>query len=377
VKLLAAISLAALAVFAAVLALAPAPEPPAHPGFHTEIVPAELIVEIMPVGEIEPDWLAEASRAIGMSFRVRANIASAMALPEPAFDEARKQYNGDWILRLAGVLISANAFRTVLVTSEPIYSGDLPRICYLVSPDSKMILVSTAGMSGPEGIELPVEKINVRIRRLAVRAVAASLDITECENDCILSGESRPESLDSLPDYFCTRCAQLLDDKTGTGIGSPYGHFRAAMLYLEDGSVDGAIEELNKAVELKRDFISAYLNLSELYLQKGWHAEAVTALRRAVSAAPGSVEPRTRLAQVLLLNNQAPAAVEELRAALAIEPQFLEAHRLMGIACHFYILDFDSARKHYRAYLRFGGHSEEIKKLLEELESLPGVENKK
>ncbi len=368
-KLVAVISVLALTAALTVLLVFRSPGPAAPgsqaPGFHTEIVPAQPLIEIFPVGTIERADLKLIADSIASAFKVRTRVVSGMALPEPARNDARNQYSADWVLRVAAALKSEGAFRTLLVIEADIYSGDLPYILFLNSPDAKMALISIARLGGVGRVELGLEQVRKRTRGLAIRALAASLGIRRCDNDCILASRPTLENLDRMPRYFCPQCANALQDKLQTGIGSPHAHFQSALLYLEDGSIDGAIEELRKAIALKHDYLAAQLNLAELYLQKGWHAEAITTLRKAAALAPRNPEPRTRLAQVLLLNSQADAALEELTLALTIDPDSRETHRLLGITYQFYLGDAERARAHYRKFLDLGGDPAQVDRLLD------------
>lgn len=369
VKLVVVISVLTLAAIVAVLVWPSGPGSQAfHPrDYRTEPVPADPLIEILPVGDVDRSAVELVADSIGIAFEVRTRIAGRMALPEPAFDEARGQYSADWMLRVASALRSEDSFRTFLVTNADIYSGDLPCLLSLVSADGRMIVISTARLGGVGRVELPLEQVTARTKRLTVRAVASSLGVKPCDNDCVLAGALLPENLDKTPGYFCPVCATALEDRLKTGIGSPHAHFQAALLYLEDGSIDGAIAELRKAIALKGDYLAAYLNLGELYVQKGWHAEAITVLRKAAAIAPKNVEPRTRLAQLLLLNDQAQSALEELQVALAVDPDSREIHRLLGLTYQFYVGDPRRALAHYRKFLELGGDASLIDGALEDL----------
>jgi archaemetzincin len=335
------------------------------PSFSIETVPAEPVIEIMPVGEVEQADLELVAAAVSGTFKLRTITSGAMALPNAALDETRCQYNADWMLRVADALRSEGAFRTMLVTAADIYSGSLPYVLSMCSGDRRMTVISTARLARRDRIEYPLETVRTRIRRLAVRAVAYTLGVGPCHNDCVLAGRVSIENLDKGPDYFCPECATALQDTLSTDIGSPHEHFKAALLYLQDDSLDGAIKEFKKAIELKRDYLAAYLNLGELYLRKGWHAEAIQTLRAAEAVAPQDVEPRTRLAQVLLLGDQPASALEELHGALAIDPGSREVYRLLGITYQFYCGDAERARAHYRKFIELGGDPEIVRELLE------------
>jgi predicted Zn-dependent protease len=377
VKLLAVISLATLAAVL-VLVLRPAglEKPAPRPaGFHTEPVPAEPLVEIFPVGEVERPDLELVASALAKAFKVRIRLAGGMALPDAAWNEARKQHHADWILRAAGALRNEGAFRTILVTEADIYLGDLPHIISLISPDRKKMLISTARLGGAGRVELPIEQVQSRIRRLAIRLLAASLGISGCNGDCVLAGRLTAENLDKVPDYFCPQCATLLERTLETGIGSPYSYLMDAQFRSKMGEIDKAIEDLKKAIELKHDYLAAYLNLAGLYDAKGWHAEAITTLRRATKAIPRSIEPRKKLAWVLLRNNQPSAALEELQVALTLEPESREVHRMLGIVYQLYLCDAVRAAFHYRRFLELGGDPALIEDLLDFPEEEPGAED--
>jgi predicted Zn-dependent protease len=379
VKLLAPISILTLAAIIVILPQSRGiDKPQAYPvGFHTEPVPAEPLVEILPVGEVAQTDLELVAQSIALAFKVRTNIVNGMALPEAAWNEARKQHNADWILRVTGALRSEGAFRTILVMAADIYSGGLPFVISMVSPDRKMILISTARLEGSEGVELPLEQVRSRISRLAVRLFVASLNMRGCSNDCVLAGKSILENLDKVPGYFCPECASLLELTLQTGIGSPYSYLMEALFHSQAGELDEAIEKLRRAINLKSDYLAAYLNLAELYVEKGWHAEAITVLRKASRAVPGSIEPRKKLVWVLLQINQPSTALEELHGALALAPDSRELHRMLGIVYQFYFSDPERATYHYQRFLELDGDPALIEDLLSFPEEKPPEEKDK
>lgn len=378
-KLLLPIALVALATVLAVLFWPTGTEPNGAAGasLHTEVIPADPLVEVVPVGEVEPSDIKLVTDALAHAFKLRTRSGSPMVLPEPAYDEARKQYNADWVLRVAGALKESSAFRTVLVSAADIYSGETPYIFSLSYPWRKLSLVSTTRLGSQGRIEEPLDKVRERLKKLAIRAFAASLGLEGCESDCVLAGRPCLATLDRVPYYFCPHCALELSSKLKSEIGSPHGHFQAALMYLQAGSPDGAISEFKKAIELKSDYFAAYLNLGEVYSNVGYQAEAIATYRKAAAVAPTSPEPRLRLGRELLLSNQPRLALEELHAALALQRDLREAHRLLGITYQCFLSDPERARAHYRKFRELGGDPEAIKELLDDIEQARKKEMRK
>jgi len=337
---------------------------------------AELAVDIVPLGDVDRSFVGMVDESIASTFKVDTRLSGEMVMPNAAFDEGRGQYNADVLLEAARGLRKTNAFRTVLITGADIYSGDLPYVLCLSSPDGRIMLLSTARLERTGRVETPLEILRSRLSKNSIRLFAASLRIAGCSSDCVLAGDLSIETLDRVPRYFCAECATVLEHRLDKDIGSPYSHYLSATYYAQEGEFQKAVDEFKKAIELKNDYLIAYLDLATVYERHNWLAEALETLRKAVEIAPTSLLVRTKLGQVYLLTDQPRPALEQLHTALAMDKESLEAHRLLFITYKCFMNEPQRAQDHRKKYLELGGDPRSIEITEEFLEPPSGRSDK-
>lgn len=98
-------------------------------------------------------------------------------------------------------------------------------------------------------------------------------------------------------------------------------------IYFRNKSKDNAEAAYYKAIELKRDYFLALLNLGKLYYGSQRFDEAILVLSNAVKADPASPDARVFLGESYLAVKKGSLAVPELNAAIKIAPdQYAELH---------------------------------------------------
>lgn len=111
--------------------------------------------------------------------------------------------------------------------------------------------------------------------------------------------------------------------------------------------LDGAVSQIEEAIQLNPDRSATYTNLGALQLGRGKRDEAERAFRRAVELAPKSASAHLALASFLWATGRVDAAEQELTGALNAQPDNVLAHRT---AATFYIATNrrDRAEPHLR-----------------------------
>jgi Tfp pilus assembly protein PilF len=89
---------------------------------------------------------------------------------------------------------------------------------------------------------------------------------------------------------------------------------------LDQGQMDGAIAEFQKALASDPRYFPARLNLAFAYERAGKIEDAMAAYRSAIDAQPGNFFAHNNLGVLYDKTGQHEAAVAELEKALAIEP---------------------------------------------------------
>ena len=123
-------------------------------------------------------------------------------------------------------------------------------------------------------------------------------------------------------------------------------HNNLGRAYVESGDVSRALEEFNRAVEIRPDYAHGHYNLAMLLMRQG---DLAAAERHFEQSAAGlrSTQTLTDWANCLLRQNRAQEAVELYQEAISYRPGFADAHHNLAIALE-YLGQDEAAQKHYR-----------------------------
>jgi len=141
-----------------------------------------------------------------------------------------------------------------------------------------------------------------------------------------------------------------------------------------------AIQAFQRAIELKRDFAEAYMNLGILFFRHKKDDEAEKAFLKALELKPEESLPKNHLAEInyergksLLQKNKNDEALEKLKIAYSYKENHVYVNYLLGYV--YYKKDMkEEAIKHLNAFLQLEpdtARAEKVKKLLEEIKNSP------
>ncbi|MGO9527950.1 MAG: tetratricopeptide repeat protein [Verrucomicrobiia bacterium] len=101
---------------------------------------------------------------------------------------------------------------------------------------------------------------------------------------------------------------------------------------FERGQAAQAIDEYQKALEIKPDFLEARFNLANALASLGRSAEAIEQYQKAFEINPDNANAHNSLGTVLLQQGRTADAIEQYQQALRIKPDFAQAHYNLGNA---------------------------------------------
>jgi tetratricopeptide (TPR) repeat protein len=144
-----------------------------------------------------------------------------------------------------------------------------------------------------------------------------------------------------------------------------------------------AIDHYHRAIELRPDHISGYLNLGRAYFEAGDTPRAIATYERGLlcrrdegaseSLRRGAVE--NNLGAALVKLGDVHGAIPHLRRAIVENPRYAEGHANLGIALAM-LGQSDQAREHLRIALRLNPRDAETRAILDRLgpagDSAPG-----
>ncbi len=99
---------------------------------------------------------------------------------------------------------------------------------------------------------------------------------------------------------------------------------------LNQGRVDEAIIQYQKALALWPESANAHTSLGNALLRKGWMDEAIIQYQKALVLQPESADARERFGDALFQKGRMDEAIIQYQKALEIKPDFAEAHNNLG-----------------------------------------------
>ncbi|MGA3266327.1 MAG: tetratricopeptide repeat protein [Verrucomicrobiota bacterium] len=128
-------------------------------------------------------------------------------------------------------------------------------------------------------------------------------------------------------------------------------HNNLGNVLLQEGAVDEAMVQYQKALEITPDYADARLNLGIALFQKGAVDEAISHFQRALQLNPDYAEAHYNLGVALLKKGAVDEAIVHYHKALEIAPDYAEAHLSLGNAL-FQKGAVDEAMVHYQRALQ-------------------------
>jgi len=113
------------------------------------------------------------------------------------------------------------------------------------------------------------------------------------------------------------------------------------------GNIEKAIEEINRAVELKPDYVDSYLQRAVIYKEGGDLFKAVSDYGRAVDLNPNIPSVQYDFGQTLRQLRMYEPAIEAYRRAIELSPTMLEAYNNLGIT-YSELKRYDEASGYFR-----------------------------
>ena len=127
---------------------------------------------------------------------------------------------------------------------------------------------------------------------------------------------------------------------------SAHDYYNQAAYYFKKGEYGRAIEDLNKAIELKPDFFEAYFNRASAYFQRDEYDRAIKDLDKAIELKPDYAETYFRRGLAYSRKCDYDRAIKDYTKAIELKPDYAEAYSNRG-ADYFTKRDYDHAIKDY------------------------------
>lgn len=130
-------------------------------------------------------------------------------------------------------------------------------------------------------------------------------------------------------------------------------HNQLGVTYYNQGKMDKAVKEFQKAIEINPFYAEAYNNLGAVYLYKEEYKEAIPYLEKAIEIDPAYGFPHYNLAIALHYLGNDEDAIAELKQAIQLNPRNFKAY--YNMACYYSLLNqIDLAIENLRLSIEYG-----------------------
>ncbi len=112
------------------------------------------------------------------------------------------------------------------------------------------------------------------------------------------------------------------------------GYINLGTLLQKEGRIDDAIAQFNKALELKPDSIEAYAKLGNLLIGREKYDDAIAQYQKVIQIQPNAVEAHFNFGTALLQQGKIYQAIAAFQKVLELQPNNAEAYSNMGVALY-------------------------------------------
>jgi len=148
-----------------------------------------------------------------------------------------------------------------------------------------------------------------------------------------------------------------------TSPSSHQNHNNLGDMYARHGDYQKAIEEFQKAIELKPDYGDAYHNLANVYHQTNQDDLALENYQKALSLNPNLWQSHQNLAAIYFSQEKFELAKEELEKAIKINPENAELHTNLGII-YLKLNDKQKAKEEFEKALQINPQNQKAQQML-------------
>ena len=178
-----------------------------------------MLIRLIPVGNVSQKMLEQLPRALNSAFHCHVKILPKLEVPKQAFNQWRKQYDGEKMMSLLsgekqGVYIDKE-IPAVFITDADIYYKGMNYVYGLENPGQATAIVSIARLS-PEfyGNASNLFILQERILKECAHEIGHHLGLDHCRHTlCVMSFSPSITDVDNKKKNFCAHCKLKLSMK--------------------------------------------------------------------------------------------------------------------------------------------------------------------
>jgi archaemetzincin len=177
-----------------------------------------MFLRIVPVSNV-PQGILEKVRSELESLNIKCRIMPSLPIPEDSYNQWRKQYNAEVILKRlsdkSAVKFIDKNIPTLMITDADLYYGRLNFVFGLEDPSTNSSVVSITRLRPEFYDERPnLVLLEERTVKEVLHELGHYLGLGHCSNvECVMSFSPSAGDIDAKQKYFCESCKITLMTK--------------------------------------------------------------------------------------------------------------------------------------------------------------------
>jgi archaemetzincin len=179
------------------------------------------IIYIVPLGEVDDEYLKNIAETIEEQFGLPVKIASNQGSPVYALDPHRQQYNSNLILKKLLDDAAPDALKVLGVTSVDLFNPIFSYVFGEAQFRGKGAVISSYRLHGnPESAQkIGCPPLISRLEKEAIHELGHTFGLRHCQDpDCVMRYSVGLECADRKFSFFCPACRELMLWNLGTDL---------------------------------------------------------------------------------------------------------------------------------------------------------------
>ena len=187
------------------------------------------LLQLLPIGEIEPGLLQQFGPRLAQEFNARWEIIGPAIDPQLVYHRERQQYHSTELLAEIRGHAARDAWRVLGVAAVDLYIPILTFVFGEAQMGGECAVVSYHRLRQEfYGLPADAEVLSERLLKEAVHEIGHTLNLTHCDNyRCAMASSHGVEYIDLKEVSLCPACEGRVADVIGNGRGSTIAKARS------------------------------------------------------------------------------------------------------------------------------------------------------
>ena len=169
------------------------------------------LLQILPIGNIDPGLLEELLPSLEETFGVSAEVLPARLDPEFAFHDERQQYHSSELLRHMQSFLTASSWRMLGIADVDLYIPILTFVFGEAQVGGPCAVVSSHRLQQEfYGLPPDLQLLRQRLKKEVIHELGHTLSLAHCDDyRCVMASSHAVEWIDLKDSALCAACRSV------------------------------------------------------------------------------------------------------------------------------------------------------------------------